>query len=282
MASQIDLRQCLNAISDVVNNRPRALREFDQIYMKTADMLLQTEHVGRWFDQKRIIFIGDGDAIGLSLVHLHEKELLEVGPKSVHILDFDERVVLSVRTFAKRFGITDKVTSELYNVADPLPEGYWEKFDGFYTNPPYGASNNGKSIEVFLRRAIEAVGEDAVGCLVVADYDELSWTREVLLNTEKIILNEGFMISEMLPKFHTYHLDDAPNLTSCSIIIKRVEWSGSRYKSKSLPAYALHNFYGEESPLRIKYIRDLTHGGKRPSRDHNFEAWKGARKENEE
>jgi len=275
MASQIDLRECLNTISDVVNNRPRPLRQFDQIYMKTADMLLQTEHVSRWFDKKRIIFIGDGDAIGLSLVHLHQKKLIEFGPKSVHILDFDERVVLSVRTFAKRFGIADSVTSELYNVADALPKEHWEKFDGFYTNPPYGESNNGKSIEVFLRRGIEAVGEDAVGCLVVADYDELSWTRVVLLNSEKIILSKGFIIREMLPKFHTYHLDDTPDLTSCSIIMKRVKWRKSKYDSKEITLTMRANFYGEEAPLRIKYVRDLTGGGKLASSDHKLEPWEG-------
>ena len=93
----IDLRACLNAISDVVNNRPRPLREFDQIFMKTADMLLQTEHVGRLFEGKRVVFIGDGDAIGLCLVHLHNQNLLEHGPKSIRVLDFDERVVLSMR-----------------------------------------------------------------------------------------------------------------------------------------------------------------------------------------
>ena len=69
--AEIDLRACLNAISDVVNNRPRPLREFDQIFMKTANMLLQTEHVSRLFEGKRVVFIGDGDAIGLCLVHLH-------------------------------------------------------------------------------------------------------------------------------------------------------------------------------------------------------------------
>jgi hypothetical protein len=54
----LDLRRSLNAISDVVNNRPRPLREFDQIFMKTADVLLQTEHVGRLFEGKRVIFYG--------------------------------------------------------------------------------------------------------------------------------------------------------------------------------------------------------------------------------
>jgi predicted methyltransferase len=109
----IDLRACLNAISDVVNNRPRPLREFDQIFMKTADMLLQTEHVGRLFEGKRVVFIGDGDAIGLCLVHLHSQKLLEHGPKTVRVLDFDERVVLSIRRFAERFGISNPLRSAL-------------------------------------------------------------------------------------------------------------------------------------------------------------------------
>jgi hypothetical protein len=36
---EIDLRAAINAVSDVVQNRPRPLREFDQIYMKTGDMV---------------------------------------------------------------------------------------------------------------------------------------------------------------------------------------------------------------------------------------------------
>ena len=31
---EIDLRDALNAVSDVIQNRPRPIREFDQIYMK--------------------------------------------------------------------------------------------------------------------------------------------------------------------------------------------------------------------------------------------------------
>jgi len=41
----IDLKAAINAVSDVVQNRPRPLREFDQIYMKTGDMVMQSEFV---------------------------------------------------------------------------------------------------------------------------------------------------------------------------------------------------------------------------------------------
>lgn len=282
MASPIDLRECLNAISDVVNNRPRPLREFDQIYMKTADMLLQTEHIGKRFDNKEIIFIGDGDAISLCLVHLHNNAFLDHGPKKVHVLDFDERIVLSIREFAKRFEIEDKVTAEVYNVADALPKKHWHKYDGFYSNPPFGASNNGKSIEAFLKRGIEAVGKDAIGCLVVADDSRYNWTKEVLYSVEKIVIDNGFVISEVLPEFHQYHLDDTPDLTSCSIVIKRLKCEDLViYTSKPLGISTLKNFYGEESPLTVQYVQDLTYGGKRPSQDHKLIPWKGVKENND-
>jgi predicted methyltransferase len=240
--------------------------------MKTADMLLQTEHVGRYFNNKRVIFIGDGDAIGLCLVHLHNQHKLEQGPKSVHVLDFDERVVLSIQHFAKRFDIEDRVSASLYNVADPLPEQYWQQFEGFYTNPPFGASNGGRSIEAFLKRGVEAVGDEALGCLVIADHYDYPWTQNVLFATEQLVLSNGFAISELLPRFHHYHLDDAPELTSCSMIIRRVKYDKVPYNSQPLDFSMLANFYGEESPLRVKYIRDLTNGGKLPSRDHIIES----------
>jgi predicted methyltransferase len=221
--AEIALRACLNAISDVVHNRPRPLREFDQIFMKTADMLLQTEHVSRLCEGKRVVFIGDGDAIGLCLVHLHNMRLPERGPKSVHVLDFDERVVFSIRAFAERFGLSPKISAELYNVVDPLLSEHWERFECFYTNPPFGASNHGQSVEAFLRRGMEAVGSNAIGCLVLADDPSSLWTRAA-----RLLVQSGFMISELLPEFHHYHLDDAPELTSCSMVVHRTVGPGTR------------------------------------------------------
>ena len=232
--------------------------EFDQIFMKTADMLLQSEHVGRLFADKKVVFIGDGDAIGLCLVHLRKLGLLEQGPAKVHVLDFDERVVNSVQNFAQQFEIADQVSAELYNVADPLPAQYWQNFQCFYTNPPFGASNDGKSIEAFINRGIEAVGKSATGCLVMGDDPEFPWTREVMFTTRKFVVSKGFAVSELLPEFHEYHLEDAPKLTSCSMVIRRVEYSPQQYSSVPLPRSMRTNFYGRESPLCCE-IRSRSH-----------------------
>lgn len=256
MAS-FDLRKALNAISDVVHNRPKALREFDQIYMKSADMLLQTEHVSAHLDGKRVVFIGDGDAIGLCLVHLKAQGHLAKGPETVHILDFDQRVVNSVMRFATAWNIQDKVTAELYNVADPLPEKHWQAFDGFYTNPPFGQRNRGVSILSFLTRGFEAMGgEDCTGCVAIADDPEVVWTQETLLVAQKFVLNRGYLVAEFLPAFHCYHLDDAPDLRSCSMIVRAAEPPIGPYASKPLPADCRTNFYGNNKPLEVRYVID--------------------------
>jgi predicted methyltransferase len=274
----INLRESLNAISDVVINRPRPLREFDQIFMKAADMLLQTEHVSRHFDGRRVVCIGDGDAIGLCLVHLHNQKLVERGPRSVHVLDFDERVVMSVRRFAKTHGLEDRVSAELYNVVDPLPKKHWRKFNGFYTNPPFGAYNEGRSIHAFALRGDEAVGRDGVGCLVIADDRRYEWSRDILLSTEQRMLRTGFVIAELVPEFHRYHLDDAPDLTSCSLVVRRTEPPGARYASQPLDAGQLADFYGRGRDLRVKYVRDLTRGSHFQSTDYEFEHLDGEKR----
>ncbi len=254
----MDLRRCINLISDVVNNRPMPIRELDQIYMKHADMLLQIEHIGKWFSNKSVVFIGDGDAIALGLAYLQKSGEIDTGVIRILVLDFDQRIINSINNFASRHQISNLVSACLYNVADELPNEYWHKFDCFYCNPPYGASNEGHSITSFMRRGFEATGNGAIGCVVIADVPTLAWTTEVLKNTQTFALDNGFVISEMVPEFHSYHLDDDPNIKSCSIMFRRIGSVNENYGSVALTEDEMEKFYGLNEPLIYKYVKDLT------------------------
>src|SRR6266699_3545399 len=110
----IDLRAAINAISDVVQNRPRPLREFDQIYMKTGDMVLQSELVAHWADGKRVAFIVDGDAISVCVAYLHNRGIFPYGPSRILVFDFDERICNAVKRFADKERL-ETLDAELYN-----------------------------------------------------------------------------------------------------------------------------------------------------------------------
>src|SRR3954454_18707064 len=102
MPDPIDLRAAMNAISDVVQNRPRPLRDFDQIYMKTGDMVMQSEFIAKWANGKRLAFIGDGDAISICVAYLQKREIIDCGPSKITVFDFDERIVVAVKRFADK------------------------------------------------------------------------------------------------------------------------------------------------------------------------------------
>lgn len=254
MSEPIDLRAAMNAISDVVQNRPRPLRDFDQIYMKTGDMVMQSEFVASWSNHKRLAYIGDGDAISVCVAYLQSRNILSYGPSKITVFDFDERIVSAVKRFADKERL-EHLDAVLYNCLDEFPEV--DLFDNFYTNPPWGASNKGESVNVFAQRGMEAIGFSGQGAIVIADDEELEWPKVVLANVQKFSIDNGFFVSRMMPRLHCYHLDDAPDLRSCNLIIESVPgMSTTVTTSRIVDSKRLENFYGQSSSPRVRYIKE--------------------------
>jgi len=250
---RVDLRKAINAVSDVVQNRPRPLRVFDQIHMKAGDMVLQAEAVADWADGKRLAFIGDGDAIGLCVAYLNAHDILNFGPSHITVFDFDERTVESIIRFADRERMTN-IDARLYNVLDAIETE--PSYDFFYTNPPWGASNNGESVNVFVERGMEAVCHAGEGLVVIADDDELEWPKRVLASVQGFAAREGFYVSRMQRKLHEYHLDDAPELKSCNLYVSALPGNLRRPVSVAITdPRRLENFYGLSQEPRVRYIR---------------------------
>ncbi|WP_100814015.1 bis-aminopropyl spermidine synthase family protein [Microbacterium lacus] len=264
--SEIDLRAAINAVSDVVQNRPQAIREFDQIYMKTGDMILQSEFISRWAAGKRVAFVGDGDAISSSVAYLAHIGILDSAPSQITVFDFDERIVNGINQFAESAGI-GHLSAVLYNVFDELPTV--AAFDAFYTNPPWGASNRGTSVKLFVERGFELVGYDGKGVVVLADDQNLEWPRKVLHAVESHALENGFFISRMSPQLHSYHLDDAPDLKSCNLVLDALPGNAREVDSRPRLVSDYEHFYGNGHPLNVRFIRQ--NPGSDPRRAGNSE-----------
>lgn len=269
--NQIDLKAAINAISDVVQNRPRPLREFDQIYMKTGDMVMQSEFVSSWARGKRLAFIGDGDAISICSAYLSAKGILDGGPSQITVFDFDERIVEAVKRFADREGLNN-LDAVLYNCLDVFPQT--EAFDCFYTNPPWGASNEGESVKVFVRRGMEALHYSGEGMIVIADDPHLDWPKQVLHGVQQYALTHEFYVSRMMPRLHEYHLDDAPELKSCNLMITSLPGAGHLPQSEEIadPVQLAH-FYGKSASPKVRYVRERKRVdyGKANTSEYEFE-----------
>ena len=247
------MKAAINAISDVVQNRPRPLREFDQIYMKAGDMVMQSEFVARWADGERLVFLGDGDAISVCVAYLQRRGIIDYGPSKIKVLDFDERIVTAIKRFADRERL-ETLDADLYNCIDALPDEH--RFDCFYTNPPWGQTNGRKSVNVFVQRGMELVHHSGKGVIVIADDEELEWTQQVLANVQSYALNEGFYVSRLMPKLHAYHLDDAPDLRSCNLLIQSRPGNERTSTSEAVTdRERLKDFYGKGLAPTVRYVR---------------------------
>lgn len=254
MRDRVDLREAINSVSDVVQNRPRPLREFDQIHMKVGDMVMQSEIVADWANGKRLAFIGDGDAISVCVAYMRARNVFDFGPSKITVFDFDERTVQAVKRFADRERI-ENLDAVLYNCFDSFPDA--NKYDCFYTNPPWGASNNGESVNVFVERGIDAIQGTGEGMVVIADDDELPWPKHVLCNVQRFASDRSFYVSRMQRKLHGYHLDDAPELKSCNLFLSSLpDQPLLQRTSQPISQERLSNFYGKSKEPHVKYVRE--------------------------
>ena len=220
-------------------------------------MVLQSEMIAHWSDGKNIAFIGDGDAISVCVAYLKHRQILGYGPKEIVVYDFDERICSAIQRFADQERITN-LSANLYNCLDAFPD--LGKYDCFYTNPPWGASNNGESVKVFTQRGLEATGNQGEGVVVIADDHNLEWPQKVLASTQKFSLEHGFYIQKMASRVHQYHLDDDPELRSCNLYLKAVPNNTRLISSEKISdPDRLNNFYGRNKHLKIQYVRESKH-----------------------
>ena len=72
---KMEVKKELHSLSNFLDQvRPKPIREFDQIYMKTNDMISQAELTLPMLKGKRILFLGDGDGMSVLFTKLFEIE----------------------------------------------------------------------------------------------------------------------------------------------------------------------------------------------------------------
>jgi len=101
---------------------------------------------------------------------------------------------------------------------------------------------------------MEAVGYTGEGIVVIADDDDLDWTKQVLANTQKFALESGFFVNRLMPSLHQYHLDDAPHLRSCNLLLKPMTGNRVPGPSVAVDPSEITRFYGRTSSLRVRYV----------------------------
>lgn len=249
----------LEAVELVEQNRPRALRNYDQIPMYNRDLLRQAKLIGPYLAGKTVAFVGDIDSTSLMLGML--ARCGNPAPARMLLLDFDARVLSAARTMASRYGFAHLLETRLHNFFDPPPADLVGRCDWFYTNPPFGSNNQGASAQLFIARGQELCKvEGASGCIIMPYHTNRAWTMQTWLATQLFLVNGGWGVREKVDGMHRYHLDDDPTLTSSMILVDAImggSLDATSYAGRRVPFDEIPLFYGcsVQQPYP-RYIRE--------------------------
>jgi N4-bis(aminopropyl)spermidine synthase len=233
-------------LHDLERSRPNALRDYDQIAMHGRDLLAQVEYIAPSLANQSVVFVGDHDGTAALLGALSRQGYVPE-PARIMVLDFDIRVLEMVEKFSHKYEFQDLLEVEFYNVFDPLPVDLVEAFNVFYTNPPYGMSNQGESGRLFIVRGCEMVlRQGGFGYVILPNDTQRPWTLTAFNRTAEFLRQYGWMVQEVRDEAHGYHLDDDPTLRSASIKVQRMNQDPiiMPWARRAVPADAIPFFYG--------------------------------------
>ncbi len=248
----------VDAVAQVTQHpdRPRPNRTNDQIFMLPGSELIQALLVEDYLKYRDVVFVGDGDCMGLVVAHLTNKGIIKKGPSKIRILDFDERLLEFVKIVIKDLRLPpDLISVERYNVRYPVPGHLMGAHDVFYTNPPYGSKDNGNCGNIFLSRCMELCKPaPSWGIAILPFAHKEDWSRNAMFHIQSFLTKNGYVVSEMIREIHQYHLDDRPSLMSSNVVVDRVKNITSSFAGRDLSNEELFHFYGSSTEPIPEYI----------------------------
>lgn len=169
-------------------NRPTVNTSIDQSYATPETATHRAAFMADRGDLegKRILFVGDDDltSIPTALSGLCEE---------VVVMDIDDRLLNLIKNISKKENLNIKTIK--HDFRNSIKEEYKNSFDVVFTDPPYTI----EGLKLFLARGVEALGKE--GTLYLAFSHK---PINEYLELQKILLNTGFVIYELLPGFNKY------------------------------------------------------------------------------
>lgn len=187
-------RKVLSKFLKITKNRPPAVEKFDQGFISEEGVIRRLEFIHERGDIYGSFFIvGDDDllSIALSLTDL---------PKKVVVVDIDERLVDFINSTAKDYDL--KVKAYVYDVQRAFPDKFKKKFDVFVTDPVETIPG----IKLFLSRGVSTL--KGIGSSAYFGLTTLEASRRKWFEIEKMILDMGFVVTDIMRKFNFYPASD--------------------------------------------------------------------------
>ncbi|MBS7621219.1 bis-aminopropyl spermidine synthase family protein [Candidatus Bathyarchaeota archaeon] len=186
-------KEVLEKFKIIAEKRPSPSLDFFQGYMLESDVVARAAlmHYYGDLDGKEIILIGDDDLLSVALA-------LTGLPNRIIVLDVDKRLGDFLQTVNKDYGFNIEFVE--YNVAEPLPKEFRERFDVFSSEPLETVSG----LKAFLIRGVACLKENGVGYFGLTHYEA---SLKKWLAVQKLLAKMNCVITDVIQGFSVYPMD---------------------------------------------------------------------------
>ena len=177
---------------EVVKERPLPCEDYDQGFMRAEDTLKRVLFMYERGDLegKNIFILGDDDLLSLAIGLMGVANLITVVEIDKRITDFIEK-----RAEQKKISSIEVVE---YNVLDPLPQKFCEKYHTFVTDPV----ETWAGLRLFLQRCIKTLKGE--GCSGYFGLTHLEASLKKWHQIEKFLLQCNLTLTDIIRDFSFY------------------------------------------------------------------------------
>lgn len=175
------------------DKRPFPERKYDQ-FTATVETTARRASLLNWNEDvigKRLLFLGDDDFTSVAVSRFGKAS-------RVAVLDIDDRILSNIREVAKEENL--EINLENYDARKALPEGYKQKFDVVFTDPPYTS----EGIKLFVSRAIQTLDPQNQSARIYLCYGNSDRAKERFLPIYELLTSSGLMMRWVFDKFNRY------------------------------------------------------------------------------
>lgn len=207
-----ELKKIKAIVNKISKSRPKSNELIDQCPILNRDLAQRVRLILNnisSINKKRILFIGDDDLASAVLANLSKPQLT--------VIDIDEEVLSTIKNVVPNHSNMKYIKANILDIVDgKTKDPIQSNFDVFVTDPPYTETG----YKYFLNYGIKHLTMNGLAFIAVPYMNYEEWSSELLFKVEKILLQNGLAVIEVIPGFAEYmHAD---KIISSIIIAKKL------------------------------------------------------------
>lgn len=198
----------------IAPRRPENDPSLEQFLMQSGSLAYQGATVGRIFEGRSVLFLGDDDHVSVIAAAFFDLAVI--------VYEVDPRVADSLRGWASRLSLRNYrvVVSDIRSIEREAGQ----PAEAFYINPPFSSKNGGHGLRYWVSKALQLCTPTCEGIVVMPANEDLDWVNHNWVSVQRFVSDNGCRILSVgEDQLQTYDGTNDEGMRSQNLHIRRID-----------------------------------------------------------